>query len=244
MSPARRAALRRFLPLVVLLCLALIAALTLREHLTFDTLRANREALLAFRDAHLLLAIGGFMLAYTVIVALSLPASTLSMLTGGFLFGLFPGVVMNVISATLGAMVIFAVVRAGIGVQAAALIHGSNGTVRRITDGIRANEVPVLIGMRLVPVIPFFVANVLPAFLGVALGRFAWTTLVGIIPSGMVFTWVGAGLGEVFDRDEVPDLGVIFAPHILGPLLALLALAFMPALLRRVRSTGRDAPPW
>lgn len=235
--------LRRQLPLIGLLMAALTGAVLLREHLTFEALRTNREALLAFRDAHLLLAIGGFMLAYALIVALSLPASTLSMLTGGFLFGLFPGVVMNVIAATLGAVIIFAVVRAGLGVQAAALIRGSSGTVRRISDGIRANEVSVLIGMRLVPVIPFFLANILPAFLGVALGRFAWTTLVGIIPSGMVFTWVGAGLGEVFDRDEVPDLGIIFAPHILGPLLALAALAFLPALLRRTGAVGRSTRP-
>lgn len=218
----------------MLVTAAVAAALLLRDHLTFETLRTNRETLLAFRDAHMAMAMAAFMLAYVVIVALSLPGGTLATLTGGFLFGLFPGALMNVIAATLGAVVIFAAVRAGLGARAAARIDASNGAVKRISDGIRANEVPVLISMRLVPAIPFFIANILPAFLGVALGRFAWTTLVGIIPGGVVYTWVGAGLGEVFDRGETPDMGIIFEPHILGPLLALAALSFLPVALRRM----------
>ncbi|MCC5987538.1 MAG: TVP38/TMEM64 family protein [Pararhodobacter sp.] len=234
LKPARAAALRRILPLVALLGVALVAGFMLRDHLTFDTLRANREALIAFRDNHLALAVVLFMLAYVAVVALSLPGGTLATLTGGFLFGLFPGALMNVTAATLGAVVIFAVVRVGLGARLAARIDASDGKVKRISEGIRANEVPMLISIRLIPAVPFFLANIIPAFLGVALARFAWTTFVGIIPGGVVYTWVGAGLGEVFDRGETPDMGIIFEPHILGPLLGLAALAFLPVALRRM----------
>lgn len=224
---------RRAAPLLAVVVIAVFGAIFLREHLSFETLRANREALLAFRDAHLLATVALFMMAYVAIVAFSLPGAAIASLTGGFLFGLFPGALFNIGAATLGALVIFVIVRVGLGEGLKARIDASDGTVRRLSGGIRRNEVPVLLSMRLVPVLPFFVANLVAAVLGVALWRFAWTTFVGIIPGGVIYTWVGAGLGEVFARGETPNLGIIFEPHILGPLLGLAALALLPVIWRQ-----------
>jgi uncharacterized membrane protein YdjX (TVP38/TMEM64 family) len=89
--------------------------------------------------------------------------------------------------------------------------------------------------MRLVPLVPFFVANLIPAFVGTSLFRFAVSTFLGIIPGALVFTSVGAGLGEVFARGEAPDLGIIFTPPVLLPLLGLAALAALPMLLRAIK---------
>ncbi len=225
---------RRLIPLVLLLAIAVLGAFLLRDHVTFESLRANREALVAFRDSHMLASVAIFMLTYIVIVAFSLPGATIATLTGGFLFGVFPGALFNVTAATLGAMVVFAVVRAGLAEGLKARIDATDGRVRRLSDGIRANEVPVLLTMRLVPAVPFFLANLIAAVLGVGTARFAWTTFVGIIPGGVIYTWVGAGLGEVFARGETPDMGLIFEPHILGPLLGLAALALLPSLVKRV----------
>lgn len=226
----------RYLPLTLVLIAALLGAVFLREHLSFEALRDNRETLLALRDAHFAPVALGFIFAYTAIVAFSLPGATIATLTGGFLFGLFPGAFFNILGATLGAVAIFSAVRLGLGEALRARIDASDGAVRRLSDGIRANEVPVLLSMRLIPALPFFVANLIPAFLGVALWRFAWTTFVGIIPGGVVYTWVGAGLGEVFARGETPNLGIIFEPHILGPLLGLAALSLLPMLIKKVRA--------
>ena len=231
---------RRLLPLLILALVALTGWITLGEHLTFETLRTNREVLVGFRDTHMAAAVALFMLAYVLMVALSLPGGTLASLTGGFLFGLFPGVLMNVTAATIGAVIIFSVVRAGLGARMAAQIDAGDGRVKRISDGIRANQVPVLISMRLIPVLPFFVANVIPAFLGVAVVRYAWTTFVAIFPSGLVFTSVGAGVGDVFDRGESPYLGLVFEPQIILPMLGLGALILLPVALRLVRRGGRD----
>ena len=81
----------------------------------------------------------------------------------------------------------------------------------------------------------FFVANLLPALVGVALGPYVFTTFFGIMPGTVVYTWVGAGLGEVFARGDTPDLGIIFEPMILGPILGLCALALLPIVIRAVR---------
>ena len=82
---------------------------------------------------------------------------------------------------------------------------------------------------------PFFVANLVPALVGVPLIRFVISTFFGIIPGAVVYTSVGAGLGEVLARGESPDLGVIFEPQILLPILGLCALAALPIVLKAVR---------
>jgi uncharacterized membrane protein YdjX (TVP38/TMEM64 family) len=69
----------------------------------------------------------------------------------------------------------------------------------------------------------------------VRLRNFVLTTLFGIIPGTLVVAWIGAGLGEVFARVDTPDLGLLFEPAILAPILALAALAALPIAIRAVR---------
>lgn len=225
-------ALMRYLPLAVILAVAAIGAFTLRDYLSFDALRENREALIAFRDNNYLLTALAFVAAYVVIVAFSLPGATVATLTGGFLFGLFPGVLYNVGGATLGAIVIFLAAQWGLGDRLKERMDASDGVVRKIKAGIDDNQWSMLFFIRLVPVVPFFVANLVPAFLGVPLFRFAISTFFGIMPGALVFTSVGAGLGAVFARGETPDLGIIFEPHILLPILGLCVLSLLPVAIK------------
>jgi uncharacterized membrane protein YdjX (TVP38/TMEM64 family) len=227
---------RRRLPILILLAVALAGAVLLRDQLSFAALAAQRDVLIAFRDAHYLGAVLAFVAAYAAVVACSLPGATVATLTGGFLFGLFPGVLFNVVAATAGAVAVFLAARAGFGREAAARIEAAGGAGARLMAGLRQNDWSVLLLMRLVPVVPFFLANLLPAFVGVRADRFAVTTFVGIIPGALVFTSVGSGLSAVFAAGGTPDLSVIFAPHVLGPLLGLAALAALPMVIRAVRT--------
>lgn len=226
--------LRRWVPLILLLVAALAALWAFGDRLSFEALRQNRADLLAMAQARPLVSGALFVAAYAGIVALSLPGAAIASLTGGFLFGLFPGTLYNVAGATLGAVAVFAAVRLGVADGLRARLDSGDRT-RRIADGLRENEVPVLLTLRLIPAIPFFLVNILAAAFGVAFWRFAWTTALGILPGAAVYTWAGSGLGAVFDRGETPDLGLIFEPQFLAPLVALAALSLMPALLRAVR---------
>jgi uncharacterized membrane protein YdjX (TVP38/TMEM64 family) len=230
-----RALWLRRLPILLILTVALIGAFLLRDTLSFEALARNREALLEFRDAHYLGAVLGFMAVYIAIVALSLPGGTVATLAGGFLFGLFPGVLFNITAATLGAIVIFLAARSGFGDRFAARLQAGGGTAARLMERIRENEWSVLFLMRLVPAVPFFLANLIPAFTGTKLSTYAATTFLGIIPGGLVFTSVGSGLGEVFARGETPDLGILFAPPVLLPILGLAALAALPMVVKAFR---------
>lgn len=229
----------RYIPLIIIALVAVFGAITLRDALTFDALAQNRAALIALRDANYLISVIGFVTAYVVIVAFSLPGATLATLTGGFLFATFPGVLYNVTGATLGAIVIFAAARWGLGARLAAKMDAADGAVKKIKDGIDANQWEMLLLIRLVPAVPFFVANLVPAMVGVPLSRFAITTFVGIIPGGLVYTSVGAGLAEVFDRGQTPDLGIIFSPAILLPILGLCVLAALPIAIKALRGQNK-----
>jgi len=228
----------RYLPLLSIAVGAVAGWYFLSDYLSFEALRDNREALLAFRDANYLVMVAAYILLYVLIVAFSLPGATIATLAGGFLFGLFPGALYIVGSATIGAIVIFLAAKWGLGVSLSARMDASSGMVKRIKQGIAENELPMLFLIRLVPVVPFFVANLLPALVGVGLGRYAFTTFFGIMPGSVVYTWVGAGLGEVFAMGETPNLSIIFDPAILGPILGLCALALLPVVIKAVRGRG------
>ena len=105
----------RLLPLAAIALAALLGAIFLKDYLSFDALRENREALLTFRDSHYLLTVAAFVATYVVIVGFSLPGATIATLTGGFLFSTFPGALFNVTGATLGATLIFLAARLGLG---------------------------------------------------------------------------------------------------------------------------------
>jgi uncharacterized membrane protein YdjX (TVP38/TMEM64 family) len=234
-SPSPRALWLRRLPIFGIFAAALIGAFLLRDTLSFEALARHREALLAFRDANYLLTVAVFVAAYIGIVALSLPGGTVATLTGGFLFGLFPGVLFNVTGATIGAVAIFLAARSGFGDRFAAKLQSSGGAAARLMAGIKENEWSVLFLMRLLPAVPFFLANLIPAFTGTRLSTYAVTTFLGIIPAALVFTSVGAGLGEVFARGETPDLGILFTPPILLPILGLAALSALPMVVKALR---------
>lgn len=225
--------LRRFLPLGVILLVAGIGAFYLRDFLSFETLRDNRDVLIGWRDANYLLAGLGFTGVYILVVTFSLPGAAVMTLTGGFLFGIFPGALFSIVGATIGAILIFTAAKNGLGDMLHAKMQAQGGgVIGRMEKGLHENEISYLMLMRLVPAIPFFVANLAPAFFGVKGRNFAVTTFFGIMPGSIVYTSVGAGLGDVFAAGKTPDLGVIFQPGILGPILGLCALAALPIVIK------------
>ncbi len=230
-----RQAPRKIAVMVMLGLVAILAASQLRGVLSFETLAANRDALIAFRDSNYVAMSLGFVCIYVLIVTFSLPGATVASVTGGFLFGLVAGTAMNVISATIGATAIFLAARWGFGEALAARIDSSTGRIGALKRRLRENEVSVLFLLRLVPAVPFFVANLLPALVGVRFVNYLWTTALGIVPGALVFTWIGVGVGEVFDQGGTPDLGLFWSPQVIGPILGLSVLAALPIVIRALR---------
>lgn len=229
----------RHIPLAVIGVVAVAGFFTLHDYLSFETLRLHREALIGFRDQNLAGLAAVFVLVYVLIVAFSLPGAAVASVTGGFLFGLTLGTTLNITAATIGAAAIFLAARWGLGAALTARLEASEGNVKKVKDGLRENEISVLFLLRLVPAVPFFVANLLPALVGVKFGNFLWTTALGIVPGAIVFTWIGVGVGEVFEHEETPDLSLLWEPHVIGPIIGLCLLAILPIVVRTLRRRGR-----
>lgn len=233
-SPSQgRRPILRWLPIAVLAAgLAAFFALGLHDYVGFETLARYRAVLRAWVDAHPALAPVAYVVAYIVAIAFSLPGALLLTITGGFLFGTLLGALYAVAGATIGAIGVFLAARTAFGDL---LRAKAGGAIKRMEDGFRRDAFSYLLVLRLVPLFPFFLVNLVPAFLGVSLGVFAAATFIGIIPGSLVYASVGSGLGAVFDAGETPDLGIVFTPEILLPILGLAALALVPVIYRRWR---------
>ena len=220
----------------VIILLFIIAAFGLSffsELISFEALKENRSDISGFRDENFILSIILFWLFYFLLVVFSLPGAAVASVSGGFLFGLNLGLLINVTAASTGATVLFILVRYGLkSFKYSRSSDFDNNFAVKIKNGLIQNQVSIMLILRLVPLVPFFLANILPAIVGVRLFNFIWTTVIGIIPGGIVFTWIGAGVGEVFDRNEYPNIELLFTPAILGPLLGLAALILIPMILR------------
>ena len=101
--------------------------------------------------------------------------------------------------------------------------------------GFRANAFNYMLVLRLLPVFPFWLVNVVPALLNVRLRTFLVGTLLGIIPGAVVYALLGNGLGAVIAAGEKPDLDIVFEPQVLAPIIGLALLSLGPVVYRRLR---------
>jgi uncharacterized membrane protein YdjX (TVP38/TMEM64 family) len=223
----------RYLPLLLILTgLALFLLLGLHRQLTFDALGRNHDALLLWVERYGMLAPIAFACAYAVSTALSLPLGLLLTVAAGLLFGPVLGTIVVVTGATTGATVLFLAARTAIG---AALRARAGPAVARMARGFEQDAFNYLLVLRLVPLFPFWLINVVPAFTGVSLRTYVLATAIGIIPATIVFVLVGNGIGSVAGAGQPPDASIFLQPRILAPLAGLAVLALVPVAYKRLR---------
>lgn len=228
---------RRFGPAAILLAgLAAFFAFGLDQYLTFDALRENRAMLLAKVGESAILAAAAYMLIYVAVVAFSLPGGAVMTIAGGFLFGHLLGTVYVVIAATLGATILFVAAKTAFG----DLLRARAGPfLQRMEAGFRENALNYLLVLRLIPAFPFFIVNLVPAFLGVPIRIYVVATFIGIIPGTFVYALVGAGLGSIFDSGEDFSASSVLTPEIVTALAGLAILALLPVAYKRWRAARR-----
>ena len=237
MAPSRLLRDRRlWLVVAALVAFALVRWSGLGGLLSLDTLRTHREALAGWVGANVVVAGLAYVAAYVTAVAFSLPGAVFLTLAGGFLFGAVAGTLLTVTGATIGATLVFVFARAILGANA---LDRFGAPAARLADGIRRNAASYLLVLRLVPLFPFFLVNLVPAFVGVALPTYVATTFVGIIPGTAVFSLAGAGLGALLDQGDAITPATILTPEILAGLLGLAALSLAAIPLRK-RFERRD----
>ncbi len=231
--------MKRWTPLIII---AIILALALYfrwyEYFSFNSLQQHRAQITAWVEHHYLYAALGYMLVYIAATAISVPGAVFITLAGGFMFGPWLATLYVVISATIGACLLFLAVKTALG---AWLSQKAGGWVAKMEKGFQHDAFAYLLSLRLIPIFPFWVINIVPALLNVPLRTFFFATLIGIIPGSFVYCLVGNGLGAVFASGQQPNLGIIFQPKILIPLLLLAALSLVPMIYKKLKRKRADS---
>ncbi len=236
-QPGRRG-LRRWLPVAVLaLGFVLFFAYDLHRFIDWDALKEHRvwlEAEVARNEA---LVVAAFIAIYALVVAFSIPGGAIMTIIAGFLFGTVLAAGCGVVGGTLGAVCVFLAARTAFG---DALRAKAGPALKRMEAGFRENAFSYMLFLRLVPLFPFWLVNLVPAFLGVPLGTYFLATLIGVIPGALVYASLGNGAGVILDAGGEPDLGIVFRPDVLLPLLALAALALLPVVYKKFKARRKS----
>lgn len=219
---------------VVLAFAAAVAAfvlLDLAQYLSLEALKSNRDRLLVFTQQHYAAAATLFAVAYVLQTAFSLPGATILTLTGGFLFGPLLGTLYVNIGATLGATLAFLAARY---VLRDWVEHRFGHRLGALQEGFARNAFSYLLTLRLIPLFPFFLINLLSGLTRISVGTYVAATSLGIIPGSFVYAFAGRQLGTLNSLKEIASPNVLVAFTLLG------LLALVPMLYKRI--SGRGSP--
>ena len=229
----------RAAPLAILAAgTTLVLSMGWHRYISFEQLREHHEALSVWIKARGIWAPVLFGLGYAVMTAFSLPGGALATVVGGFFFGVVTGSIAVILGATMGASILFLAAKSALGEF---LRHKSAGWLKRMEEGFREDAFSYLLTLRLIPLFPFWLVNLVPAFLGIKLRTFVVTTFFGIMPGSIVYVSLGNGIGILLDSGGTPDFGIIFKPEVLLPLIGLAILALMPVVYKRYQRRKNGA---
>jgi uncharacterized membrane protein YdjX (TVP38/TMEM64 family) len=226
--------LLRFLPLILMVGLIIaVYATGANRWFAFDTLRARHEELTSFVQDHFWLALFLYLLLYSALTAIALPGAVFVTLTGGFLFGTWIGGPVTALAATLGAVVVYSVTRTAFGAFLRERAQHGGPAVRGMQRVLEENAFWGLLSLRLAPVVPFVLVNIVAGVVSMRMRPFFLATFLGTLPAMLIYSSIGAGLDQAFAENR----GIRFSdPHIWVPLAGLFLLSLLPFVFRRKRA--------
>jgi uncharacterized membrane protein YdjX (TVP38/TMEM64 family) len=225
----------KYLPiLIILIGMACIYFSGVYHYLSLDYLRMYHKKLKVFVDMHPIAVPMTFCVIYIISTALSVPGAVFLTLLGGYLFPQPFSTIYVVLSATCGATLIFLAARTAL---KDFLEKQAGPFLKKMESGFQENAVSYLLFLRFVPLFPFWLVNIAPAFFGVSLITFIWTTLVGIFPGTLVFTLAGGGLEKILENNEPFSLNTIFNIQIKIALILLGVIALAPIVWKKFKKT-------
>ena len=223
--------IRRWAPLAFLvLLIAGTYATGLHHYVSLERLQIQKLLFLDYANSTPVFSALIFVSSYTGAVALSLPVATLLTLLGGFLFGTWLGTLYVVTGATAGATIVFLIARSALGTT---LREKAGGIYIKIESHMQENAVGYMLFMRLVPLFPFFLVNIVPALFNVKPRTYVLTTFFGIIPGTFVYVNLGTALGEIDTLNDLVSGKTLMAFTLLG------LFALVPAVYKKIRKSEK-----
>lgn len=224
---------KKYLPILLIISLSSLAWIfNLHHYLNFEELKSHHKFIEQFIEEEKALSILIYCGIYILIVSLSLPAATFMTLAGGFLLGQWIGTTATVISASLGASILFLSAK----MASTDLLSQKTGSwIGKMKSGFQENAFSYLLTLRLIPIFPFVIINIAAAVFQVSLRIFFFGTFIGIIPGSFVYTSIGVALREAIkEPDFTPD--IILNPKILLAFIGLGILSLLPIAYKKYKA--------
>jgi pyruvate/2-oxoglutarate dehydrogenase complex dihydrolipoamide dehydrogenase (E3) component/uncharacterized membrane protein YdjX (TVP38/TMEM64 family) len=202
-----------FLVLIAAAAIGLFFHFNLHQLLTLEGLKGSMDQFSQYKEQSPLLVFGGFFLLYVVVTALSLPGAAILTLAAGALFGLVEGLLVASFASTVGATLAFLVSR-----------YLLRDTIKqRFPDRLDAIDAGVekeggfyLFTLRLVPVFPFFLINLLMGVTAIKAWTFYWVSQIGMLAGTFVFVNAGTQLAQIESLSGILSLDLILSFALLG----------------------------
>ncbi len=247
---AKSGQLKRWLPLVILAALvALVFSMGWHQQLSLSNLIINRTAMHDFVAGNFWVALLAYLALYVAATSLMFPAASLITIAGGLVFGSILATLFTEIGATLGATILFLVVRTSFG---SFLSERAGPFLAKLSDGFNDNAFSYLLFLRLVPAFPFWLVNVAPAFFNVRAGTYVAATALGILPGTFAYALLGEGLGSLILAQELAnpgcadagtceiDLSAAITPEIVAAMVGLVIVSVLPIIIKKWRARNRS----
>lgn len=212
---------------IIVLLILILRFSAIGDLINLERITESREQIKLWVDDTGFIAIVTYIVVYIISVALSIPGAAILTITGGFLFGPYLAALYINVGATTGAIINFLVARYLVGKSFQEKYKLQLEKFNRELDSNGANY---LLSLRLIPVFPFFLINILAGLTNVNLKTFFWTTALGIIPGSFIYAYLGFAGGTIGESDSFITNEILLALALLG------LLALLPVVVKKIRS--------
>jgi uncharacterized membrane protein YdjX (TVP38/TMEM64 family) len=209
--------------IIIILVIAALAGLffvfDLQQYLSFAYLKSSQATFQAYYADYRLLTVAGYMAIYILVTALSLPGAVILTLAGGALFGLWTGLILVSFASTIGSTLAFLASRF---LFKESIQSRFGDKLTAINQGIEEDGAFYLFTLRLVPLFPFFIINLVMGLTPIRTTVFYLTSQIGMLPGTLIFINAGTQLGKIDSAAGILSSGLLFSLALLGifPLLA------------------------
>jgi uncharacterized membrane protein YdjX (TVP38/TMEM64 family) len=206
-------------------------------YLSWEMAVESRIAADEFVMRNAVLAYAAYLVLFVVLALTLFPAQLWIIVFGAMLFGFWPALIVSWLAAVGSAALVFVLAR---GVLAGRYRERAAKYLARIEKGFQRDQFSWMLAVRFIPVVPYCISNVAPAFLGARLAPFLAATVMGVIPYIAAYTFAGAKAASVLDSNAPPEVASL-AADMAPVMLAIAALPLAALLVRRWRRSKTTA---
>ncbi|MCX8084279.1 MAG: TVP38/TMEM64 family protein [Calditerrivibrio sp.] len=211
---------------LIIIIIATIHLSGVVEIISLENLKVYGDKLKLFVQNNFAYASIIYILSYILLVAFSVPVASIMSLAGGYLFGFFYGLIYVNLSATIGALIMYLISKYFLGEY---IQNKYAEKIKTINEEIKKDGYLYLITLRLIPIFPFFLVNLIASFTHVKTWTFVWTTSVGIFPASILFVLAGKSI------EQVNSVGDIFSLEVASLFMLLGLFVQLPNIVKRLK---------